>query len=85
MPSLPVTVSAPNGEVIRNEADGYCFDVTKSENGGVKSIRNSLAEVANIWTSLRSLDDLLSMANQREGASTDSWWETYQPFFFLQA
>ena len=25
------------------------------------------------------------MANQREDAGTDSWWETYQPFFFLQA
>ena len=85
MPSLPVTVSAPNGETIGNEADGYCFDVTKSKNGRVKSIRNSLAEVANSWTSLRSLDDLLSMANRREDAGTDSWWETYQPFFFLQA
>ena len=85
MSSFPVTVSAPNGETIGNEADGYCFDVTKSKNGRVKSIRNSLAEVANSWTSLRSLDDLLSMANQREDAGTDSWWETYQPFFFLQA
>ena len=25
------------------------------------------------------------MANQRKDAGTDSWWETYQPFFFLQA
>ena len=85
MSSFPVTVSAPNGETIGNEADGYCFDVTKSKNGRVKSIRNSLAEVANSWTSLRSLDDLLSMANRREDAGTDSWWETYQPFFFLHA
>ena len=69
----------------RSSTAGYCFDVTKSENGGVKSIRNSLAEVASSWTSLRSLDDLLSMANQRKDAGTDSWWETYQPFFFLQA
>jgi hypothetical protein len=81
----PVTVSAPNGEGIGNEAAGYCFDVTTSENGRVKSIRNFFTEVANHWTSLRSLDDLLSMANQRDDAGTDRWWETYQSFFFLQA
>ena len=62
-----------------------CLDVTKSKNGGVKSIRDSAGEVANSWTSLRDLDDLLSMANQRKDAGTDSWWETYQPFFFLHA
>ena len=55
--------------VIGNEAAGYCFDVTKSKNGGVKSIRDSAGEVANSWTSLRDLDDLLSMANQREDAN----------------
>ena len=80
-----VSICAPNGDVIGDEPAGYSFYVTKSKDGGVKSIRHSAGEVASNLTSLRALDDLLSMVNQRKDAGTDSWWETYRPFFFLHA